>query len=179
MVVGHQAKHSLTQGAVHTLPIQEHWGCQGHQALLDITEHTDPDVTISVDFEMSTDGGKTWVYGGGWTLAGGDHTVDKNGEPTTYVNTTWGHALEANGEPPARRLVRGVVHILPTRPAHLAGVTIPGAPGVHAFGQRWAPQALARGEHLRVVGTPRQVRTRVHVAGIRQVHLDKSLIPHD
>lgn len=67
--VRHDVKHALEEGT-HVVPEQEHRHMRGHQVHLDITEHTDPNVVIAVDFEVSIDGGKTWTYGGGFTRAG-------------------------------------------------------------------------------------------------------------
>ncbi len=179
-IVRPDVKQRLVQGETHVIPLQEHWGTRGHQAHLDVTQHTDPDVTIAIDLEMSMDGGRTWTYGGGWTLAGGDHSVDKNGDPIIYHNTTWG-IEHAAASPCLRRLVRGYVHILPTRSPYVAQIQIPGAPCLQGPGgdKHWKASVARDVRYVAPGAEPLAVHTRVHVAGVKTPSVDKSLIPVD
>lgn len=102
-------RHTLTHGT-HEIPLQEHWGTRGHQAHLLVAEHTDPNTVISVEFEVSTDGGKTWSKGGGFTSRGGDH-LDKDGQPLRYVTAHFGHEPDMRRPAASRRLVRGTVTV--------------------------------------------------------------------
>lgn len=166
MIVGHQRKQRLTPGERHHAPEQQHRHMRGHQAHLDVTEHTDPSVLIRVDFEVSTDGGKTWTYGGGFTRRGGNPKrsataeafeldaqgqpvyepgipLDKYGQPARYVMCHFGHDLPhpdptIHREPADTRLVR-------------SRVTVEGG----------------------------SVMTRLHVVGTPGASHDKSLIPED
>lgn len=152
MVIRHDMKQHVPEGR-HILPQQEHHHTRGHQAHLDVTEHTDPNVLITVDFEVSTDHGATWQYGGGFTMRGGTVDaegkpiagipLDKYGEPMTYCLTHFGHELPHHDprhhrEPAVHRLVKGTMTI--------------------------------EGGH---------VQTRLHVIGTPGAHHDKSLIPTD
>ncbi len=114
-------KHQLDEGT-HEIPPHPHAQSRGHQCSLDLTAHRDPNALITVDFEVSTDAGATWAYGGGFTMQGGASTIDKNGDPQHFVHTAWTHdPLDA---PPVDRLVRGTVTVtggsVPTR-VHVVG----------------------------------------------------------
>lgn len=113
--VRHDVKTHLDEGT-HSVPEQEHLHMRGHQVHLDISEHTDPNVIVRYDSEVSIDGGKTWTYGGGFTRAGGP-SIDTQGRPLRYATVVFGHEPHPSRPPAARRLVRatlsvsgGVVH---------------------------------------------------------------------
>ena len=107
----HGTTHRLEPDVVHELPEQEHRDTRGHQVHLDVTEHTDPNVLVKVDCEVSTDGGKTWAYGGGFTRAGGP-AVDKYGEPMQYAVVAFGHEPDPRHKPATHRLVRTTVTVV-------------------------------------------------------------------
>jgi hypothetical protein len=169
MVVGYQQKQRLEQGERHEISPRVHRDARGFQAHFDITEHTDPGVTLALDFFESTDQGQTWRYSGGQTLEGGRHTIDKNGDAVTYVHFVCAHAQAP------QRLVRGLIHVLPTRPPFIAGIRVPGAPAVTAFGQAWKP-TLER-DYLHVDGEPLSVPTRIHLFPTPTGQLVKGRIP--
>lgn len=98
-------------GVKHTHSAQQHTNTRGHQAHLDITEHLDPNTTIKVDFEVSTDNGVTWEYGGGFTSVGGVQH-EKNGDVMKHCVVVFGHEPSPEVAPAAFRLVRGSVEVL-------------------------------------------------------------------
>jgi hypothetical protein len=184
MIVSHTHKQQLENRVIHEIPIQRHDQTRGHQVHLDITDHHDPSVTIAVDFEISTNGGQTWSYGGGFTKAGGD-TVDKNGDKMSHISVNFGHEptpkqIDASGQvigkdPAPSRLVRGSLFVLPSLTAHVAGIVIPGAPTVLvAAGYRKTSflNDYARSKSI-------SVTTRIHVAGTSGSHFDPTLVPSD
>lgn len=125
MIVHHARKHRLEPGTAHDVPEQEHRQTRGHQVHLDISEHTDPDTMIRYDSEVSTDGGLTWTYGGGFTQQGGP-PLDKHGQPMTYCVVTFGHEPHPQQPPAAHRLVRGTITIVGAPVAtrvHVVGTT--------------------------------------------------------
>ncbi len=106
----HGTRHRLEPDIVHELPEQTHEHTRGHQVHLDITEHTDPAVLVKVDCEVSTDGGKTWTYGGGFTREGGP-AVDGHGEPAKYTVVAFGHEPDPRHKAAVQRLVRTSVTV--------------------------------------------------------------------
>lgn len=127
MLITLGATHVLSAGE-HLIPEQEHRGMRGHQVHLDISQHTNPNETMYVVFEVSTDGGKTWVDGGGFTCQGGVH-LGKDGQPLTEATAVFGHEPDPRQPACPHRLVRGTLRVdgtdIPTR-LHMAGV-----PNVH------------------------------------------------
>lgn len=120
MVIKHGEKHHLEPATKHTISQQVHEHTRGHEAHLDITEHTDPDTIIEVEFEVSTDQGRTWQKGGGFTQKGGP-VLDKEGNPLTHVYVHFGHeptprhkdhrGMWVGSDPAPHRLVRGTVKV--------------------------------------------------------------------
>lgn len=117
------AKQRLEPGFTYVIPEEEHRHTRGHQAHLDVTEHLDPGVTIKVDFEVSTDDGLTWQYGGGFTREGGP-AEDKHGA-MPWATVHFGHETHGQIPPAQRRRVRGTIQVfggpVNTRGVHIAG----------------------------------------------------------
>jgi hypothetical protein len=160
------ARHHLEVGSRHDLPVQEHRHTRGHQVHVDISEHTDPNVTIRYHSEVSTDGGETWSYGGGFTVIGERRTATS----PTYSYAVFGHEPHPrmrlpNGkwvgaDPAAHRLVRGSVHLERTDPKLWESAIHPGVASV--FTQRPLPSGLT---------------TSVHVSGTQTADLDHESAP--
>ncbi len=142
---------ALQEGVVYAIPAQTHHHTRGHQVHLDIRAHRDPAVTLAYDAEVSTDGGLTWSYGGGFTVDGGGPLIDKHGDPVRYAVTTFGHEPSPQQAPCPHRLVRGTLRVIPKPDA---SDTLSGR-------------------------APAIVHTRVHVVGTATAHIDKSRIPTD
>jgi hypothetical protein len=150
-IVRADTPQALVEGVVHEIPVQTHRHTRGHQVHLDVTAHRDPSVTLAYDAEVSTDGGLTWTYGGGFTVDGGAPLIDKHGNPVRYAVTTFGHEPHPQQAPCPQRLVRGTLRVI-AKPD--------------------ASEALS-------ARAPAVVHTRVHVVGTAAAHIDKSLIPSD
>ena len=114
------AARTRHEPGVHQIPSQTHVQTRGHQAHLDVREHTDPNVLITVAFEVSTNSGP-WEPGGGFTSRGEPNLRDKNGDPVRYAIAHFGHEptpryRDHRGEwvgsdPAAHRLVRGSMKV--------------------------------------------------------------------
>ena len=104
-------RQAFTEG-IHEIPAVTHEHARGFQVHVDVREHKNPAVTIAVDFQVSTDDGATWSYGGGLTTKGNpaENPKDKNGAPMRYTAVHFGLTSAASAPAP-KRLVKGTLTI--------------------------------------------------------------------
>ena len=102
----------LFEEGMHEIPVSTHEHARGFQVHVDVREHKNPAVTIGVDFQVSTDDGATWNYGGGLTTKGNAAVdpKDKNGDPMRYTAVHFG-LTSAVSAPAPKRLVKGTLTI--------------------------------------------------------------------
>jgi len=90
-------------GFQYSLSQQAHYKCRGHQIHFDTRYHINPNVELKVEFEVSTDDGETWSYGGGFTVVGKEDA--KN----------WGYAFfghnSQDGPADENRLIRSNISV--------------------------------------------------------------------
>lgn len=198
MKVRQDKKQLLQHNERHIIPMQTQRNTKGHQMHLDISEHKDPNTTILIQFEASLDSGRTWLDAGAYTLRGGHHEIDKNGNLVIYTVTAWG----TNSDPIEHKLMRGWVTILSTDPLSWdnhqmrvpASLFDPGTPArLSGTYNEQDELDLNTAERTVLVNIPHPapgiakifsarpstpVNTRVHLIGTKH-GLDKSLIPAD